>query len=168
MYLHCSINLFTFSYNGWMLSSTQFHEQFLGRPLHLIREVSHFTHSYRLITHNIAAERYTLWSTRTFQRCSLRHITGHDVSTATKAITNATIVYKSTMLTMQFMQHVNQAHSCNNVLLGVTMSWKTRHADTDGSIRCSSLTLKRKEYGNYYHKKSWKQGRSARRRTGHM
>jgi hypothetical protein len=36
--------------------------------------------------------RPTLWSTPTFQTCSLRHITGDEDSWATKGITNATMV----------------------------------------------------------------------------
>jgi hypothetical protein len=39
-------------------------------------------------------EKCTLWSTIKFQRCSLRKITGDNISGATKGVTNATRVYK--------------------------------------------------------------------------
>jgi hypothetical protein len=42
-------------------------------------------------------ERCTLWSTIKFQRCSLHHNTGHDISRATKEIKNSRMVSKATM-----------------------------------------------------------------------
>jgi hypothetical protein len=43
-------------------------------------------------------ERRTLWSALKFQSYSIRHITGDDVSRATKGIINVTLVSKATLV----------------------------------------------------------------------
>jgi hypothetical protein len=48
-------------------------------------------------------ERCTLWSTLKFQRRYLLHITGYNVSRATKGITNVTMVSKATIISKAFV-----------------------------------------------------------------
>jgi hypothetical protein len=92
-------------------------------------------------------ERWTLWSTLKFQRCSLCHIKGDDISRATKGITNATMLSKTTVLsnvtattiwTKVIVAKIFSSHCCNNMMKDMS--------DMEGPIRYSSFMFKCKEH----------------------
>lgn len=79
----------------------------------------------------------TLWSTLTFQRCSLRRITGDDVSRTTKVIKCNSGIQGNNYI---------QGHCWNNAIKGYCKCNERCETYMDRPISCSSITVKLMEH----------------------